>query len=67
MNALTEDHADGPRLAAAWSWPGDLLDEDDVRELAETWFQRRWTALAAHAESRRGRRAHARPTSRWSR
>ncbi|GCB53366.1 non-ribosomal peptide synthetase [Streptomyces sp. NL15-2K] len=37
-NAVTETHADGPRLAATWTWPGGLLAEDDVRLLAQAWF-----------------------------
>ncbi|WP_406841549.1 non-ribosomal peptide synthase/polyketide synthase (plasmid) [Streptomyces sp. AHU1] len=48
VNALTEDHADGPRLVVDWSWAGDLLQEQDVRDLAENWFQA-LRALAAHA------------------
>ncbi|MFF5205888.1 amino acid adenylation domain-containing protein [Streptosporangium sp. NPDC000396] len=48
VNALTEDHADGPRLAATWSWPADLFTETDVRELAEKWF-RALEALVTHA------------------
>ncbi|MGX4687703.1 amino acid adenylation domain-containing protein [Streptomyces sp. JNUCC 63] len=49
INALTEDGPDGARLGAVWSWPDGLLTEDDVRDLAETWF-RALDALAAHAE-----------------
>ncbi|MFJ3928174.1 amino acid adenylation domain-containing protein, partial [Streptomyces sp. NPDC090022] len=48
VNAVTLDHADGPRLTADWSWPAALFTEDEVRALAEGWF----TALrdlAAHA------------------
>ncbi|MFG2132155.1 amino acid adenylation domain-containing protein [Streptomyces sp. NPDC048751] len=37
-NAVTETHSDGPRLTATWTWPGGLLAEDDVRQLAEAWF-----------------------------
>ncbi|GKQ38416.1 non-ribosomal peptide synthetase [Streptomyces sp. A012304] len=37
-NAVTETHADGPRLTATWTWPGGLLTEDDVRDLATAWF-----------------------------
>ncbi|MFD0383490.1 hypothetical protein ACFQ2B_17315 [Streptomyces stramineus] len=48
INAVTEDHADGPRLSATWNWPGELLSEEDVRELAEGWFTA-LTALVAHA------------------
>ncbi|WP_189750763.1 condensation domain-containing protein, partial [Streptomyces tendae] len=38
LNALTEDHADGPRLVAYWSWAGGLLGEDEVCVLADLWF-----------------------------
>ncbi|MFE2032055.1 amino acid adenylation domain-containing protein [Streptomyces scopuliridis] len=48
VNALTQDHTDGPRLTATLSWPGDLLSEQDAQDLAETWF-RALDALAAHA------------------
>ncbi|KAA2254443.1 amino acid adenylation domain-containing protein [Solihabitans fulvus] len=48
ITALTEDHADGPRLTVTWSWPGGLLPESDVRDLAEAWF-RALDTLAAHA------------------
>ncbi|MFJ1747310.1 amino acid adenylation domain-containing protein [Streptomyces sp. NPDC088116] len=48
INALTQDHTDGPRLTATLSWPGDLLSEQDAQDLAETWF-RALDALAAHA------------------
>ncbi|WP_078612810.1 non-ribosomal peptide synthetase [Streptomyces canus] len=48
INALVHDDATGPRLAAEWSWPGGLLAEDDVRDLADTWF-RALGALAACA------------------
>ncbi|MFF9314764.1 non-ribosomal peptide synthase/polyketide synthase [Streptomyces sp. NPDC014748] len=43
LNALTEDHPDGPRLSAHWAYAAELLTEDAVRALAETWFR----ALAA--------------------
>ncbi|MFJ4679523.1 amino acid adenylation domain-containing protein [Kitasatospora sp. NPDC088783] len=49
INALVhEDGEDGPRLAAEWSWPADLLTEDEVRNLADTWSTA-LRALAAHA------------------
>ncbi|WP_327371811.1 non-ribosomal peptide synthetase [Streptomyces sp. NBC_01217] len=48
VNALTEDHPDGPRLVASWSWPNAVLTEKEVRELAEDWFTALRT-LAAHA------------------
>ncbi|MCZ4123117.1 non-ribosomal peptide synthetase [Streptomyces sp. H39-S7] len=49
LNALTEDHADGPRLAAAWSWPQMLFSEADVRDLSETW-ERVLAALVSHVD-----------------
>ncbi|MFF4762941.1 amino acid adenylation domain-containing protein [Streptomyces sp. NPDC001292] len=49
INALTQDHPDGPRLTTTLSWPGDLLDEDDARDLADTW-SRALDVLAAHGE-----------------
>ncbi|RSS72244.1 non-ribosomal peptide synthetase, partial [Streptomyces sp. WAC06614] len=48
LNAVTQDHADGPRLVADWSWPGALFTEDEVRSLAEGWFEA-LRSLAAHA------------------
>ncbi len=38
VNATTQDLPDGPHLNATWSWPGELLEEADVRDLAEAWF-----------------------------
>ncbi|MEV5952090.1 amino acid adenylation domain-containing protein, partial [Streptomyces sp. NPDC051993] len=49
LNALTEDEAEGPRLAAAWSWPQVLFSERDVRELSETW-ERALEAFVTHVE-----------------
>ncbi|MEU9993555.1 condensation domain-containing protein, partial [Streptomyces sp. NPDC048045] len=48
VNAMTEDHPDGPRLLLVWSWPQTLLHEEDVRELTAC-FSRAVQALAAHA------------------
>ncbi|WP_219665566.1 non-ribosomal peptide synthetase [Streptomyces bambusae] len=48
VNAVTLDHADGPRLTADWSWPAALFTEDEVQVLAEGWFEA-LRALAAHA------------------
>ncbi|MGW3210312.1 non-ribosomal peptide synthase/polyketide synthase, partial [Streptomyces sp. NPDC001135] len=47
LNAVTQDHPDGPRLLADWSWPAALFGEDEVRELAQGWFR----ALRALVES----------------
>ncbi|MDQ0772819.1 amino acid adenylation domain-containing protein/non-ribosomal peptide synthase protein (TIGR01720 family) [Streptomyces aurantiacus] len=51
INVVTEDRADGPVLAAHWSWPEAVLDEETVRDLAETWF-RALRALVARAATR---------------
>ncbi|WP_432587792.1 amino acid adenylation domain-containing protein [Streptomyces sp. HD1123-B1] len=48
VNAVTETHADGPRLSATWTWPGELLTEDEVAEVARGWFTA-LEALVAHA------------------
>ncbi|MET3982551.1 non-ribosomal peptide synthase/polyketide synthase [Streptomyces sp. PvR034] len=45
LDAVTVDHADGPRLVATWTWAEGLLSEDEVRDLAEGWFAA-LTALA---------------------
>ncbi|NGO71809.1 non-ribosomal peptide synthetase, partial [Streptomyces boncukensis] len=50
VNALTEDGADGPRLAATWTWAGELLAEPEVAELADAWF-RALQALVRHAHT----------------
>jgi amino acid adenylation domain-containing protein/non-ribosomal peptide synthase protein (TIGR01720 family) len=47
LNAQTQDRADGPRLIAVWSWADALFTEEEVRELAETWFDA-LRALVAH-------------------
>ncbi|BAU88123.1 CDA peptide synthetase I [Streptomyces laurentii] len=39
VNAVTQDGPDGPRLVANWSWASALLSEDEVRRLAEDWFE----------------------------
>src|SRR5439155_1500525 len=38
VNSMVRDRPDGPRLEASWSWPGGLLAEDEVAELARCWF-----------------------------
>ncbi|MDL4819442.1 non-ribosomal peptide synthetase [Actinomadura opuntiae] len=38
INAVTRDAAGGPVLSATWTWPGGLLEEAAVRELADAWF-----------------------------
>ncbi|MEU1313457.1 amino acid adenylation domain-containing protein, partial [Streptomyces cinnamoneus] len=49
VNAVTETHGDGPRLSATWTWPKELLAEEDVRELARAWA-RVLEALVTHAQ-----------------
>ncbi|MEV5600524.1 amino acid adenylation domain-containing protein [Streptomyces sp. NPDC052299] len=49
INAHTEDRPEGPRLVARWTWPSDLLKEEDVGALAEA-FNRALRAVAEHAE-----------------
>ncbi|MEU8824340.1 amino acid adenylation domain-containing protein [Streptomyces sp. NPDC048636] len=49
LNAVAHRHPDGHRLLASWTWPGRLLSDADVRELADGWF-RALRALADHAE-----------------
>ncbi|MCX4237829.1 non-ribosomal peptide synthetase [Streptomyces ortus] len=51
INVVTEDRADGPVLAAHWSWPEAVLDEEAVRDLADTWF-RALRALVTRAANR---------------
>ncbi|WP_156727241.1 non-ribosomal peptide synthetase, partial [Streptomyces apocyni] len=48
LNALTQDHPEGPRLAATWTWAAGLFPEAEVRELAEAWF-RALRALVTHS------------------
>ncbi|MET9660090.1 non-ribosomal peptide synthase/polyketide synthase [Streptomyces sp. NPDC006510] len=38
VNCLVEDGPDGPWLSATWSWPGELLTDQEVRALADDWF-----------------------------
>ena len=47
LNAQTQDHPDGPRLIAVWSWADAVCTEDEVRALADTWFEA-LGALVAH-------------------
>ncbi|MET9694903.1 condensation domain-containing protein, partial [Streptomyces sp. NPDC006514] len=49
VSAATVDGPEGPSLEADWSWPQELFGEDEVRELAQTWF-RALEAIAAHAQ-----------------
>ncbi|NEB40844.1 non-ribosomal peptide synthetase [Streptomyces sp. SID14515] len=49
LSAAAIDGPDGPTLTAGWSWPRELIDEEDVRDLAESWF-RALEAIVTHAE-----------------
>lgn len=49
INVVTEDRADGPVLAAHWSYLEGLLPREAVQDLAETWF-RALRGLVAWAE-----------------
>ncbi|MEU0127148.1 amino acid adenylation domain-containing protein [Streptomyces sp. NPDC006289] len=48
LNAHTEDLPDGPSLVIRWTWPSDLLKEEDVEALSEA-FSRALRAIAEHA------------------
>ncbi|MFH8470696.1 amino acid adenylation domain-containing protein [Streptomyces sp. NPDC017991] len=48
VNALVTDTPQGPRLAARLGFASGILDEDDVRELADLWCEA-LEALARHA------------------
>ncbi|MFJ8661914.1 amino acid adenylation domain-containing protein [Streptomyces sp. NPDC093795] len=48
LNARTEDGPGGSRLVAFWTWAEGILDETDVRALADLWFQA-LEALVTHA------------------
>ncbi|MDX3071016.1 non-ribosomal peptide synthase/polyketide synthase [Streptomyces sp. MI02-7b] len=52
LNALTEDRPGGPELGAHWAYAGELLTEEAVRDLAQTWF-RALEALVTRKESTR--------------
>jgi non-ribosomal peptide synthase protein (TIGR01720 family) len=49
VNALTLDGRDGATLSASWSWAPALIDEAEVRALAQGWFDA-LAALVRHAE-----------------
>nr|WP_224301119.1 non-ribosomal peptide synthetase [Streptomyces olivaceus] len=50
LNSRTEDGPEGSELVAFWTWAEEILDEDEVRELAELWFQA-LRALVTHSEN----------------
>ncbi|MFJ9247502.1 non-ribosomal peptide synthase/polyketide synthase [Streptomyces sp. NPDC101776] len=39
LNAITEDRPEGPELSAHWAYAAELLTEEQVRDLAGTWFR----------------------------
>ncbi|GDY54606.1 hypothetical protein SVIO_052290 [Streptomyces violaceusniger] len=49
LSAAVVDGPDGARLTAGWTWPRELFGEDEVRDLADTWF-RALEAIVTHAE-----------------
>nr|APD72041.1 non-ribosomal peptide synthetase 7 [Streptomyces sp.] len=55
INVITEDRADGPVLAAHWSWLAGLLTQETVQDLAETWFRALEGLLSRAATMPRGR------------
>ncbi|MFD5886499.1 amino acid adenylation domain-containing protein [Streptomyces sp. NPDC060334] len=50
LSSVAEERADGPVLVAEWTWAGEVLDREDVAELAAGWF-RALEALAFHART----------------
>ncbi|MFI1227664.1 MULTISPECIES: amino acid adenylation domain-containing protein [unclassified Streptomyces] len=52
LNAVTEDHAEGPRLRVAWAWPGPLFREEDIKDLSETWL-RVLEVMVRHVEEKK--------------
>jgi amino acid adenylation domain-containing protein/non-ribosomal peptide synthase protein (TIGR01720 family) len=49
LDAHTRDKADGPELHASWAWASELFSEEDIRDLAQRWFDA-LEALIAHAQ-----------------
>lgn len=39
INALTQDAEDGTELAVSFVWPEGVVDEQTVRDVADTWFE----------------------------
>ncbi|MET7482825.1 non-ribosomal peptide synthase/polyketide synthase [Streptomyces sp. NPDC005538] len=39
LNAITEDRPEGPELSAHWAYAAELLTEEQVGDLARTWFR----------------------------
>ncbi|WP_143203912.1 non-ribosomal peptide synthetase, partial [Streptomyces sp. CB02400] len=51
INAVTVDGPEGPVLSATFAWAGGLLDEAEVRELAERWLRALETLARTGAEN----------------
>ncbi|MFF7159157.1 amino acid adenylation domain-containing protein [Streptomyces sp. NPDC008139] len=49
INAHTEDLPDGPRLVTRWTWPADLIGEEEIDALSDA-FGRALRAIAEHTE-----------------
>ncbi|MEW1569302.1 condensation domain-containing protein, partial [Streptomyces sp. NPDC093509] len=49
LNTVVLESAEGPVLRADWAWPSGVLDGDELRALAESWF-RMLTALVTYAD-----------------
>ncbi|WP_262061793.1 non-ribosomal peptide synthetase, partial [Streptomyces sp. STR69] len=39
LNAITENRPEGPELSAHWAYAAELLTEEQVQDLARTWFR----------------------------
>ena len=39
VNALTRDDPEGATLMAIWSWAPSLLSDEEVSDLARSWFR----------------------------
>ncbi|EWS95122.1 non-ribosomal peptide synthetase [Streptomyces filamentosus] len=50
LNALTQDTPQGRHLIAHWTWAEDIFSEQDIHDLAHTWFKALET-LATHART----------------
>ncbi|MFH8979154.1 condensation domain-containing protein, partial [Streptomyces sp. NPDC017890] len=48
INAIAKDGPEGPVLSATFAWAGGLLDEAEVRELAERWLRALETLADVH-------------------
>ncbi|MFF8725423.1 amino acid adenylation domain-containing protein [Streptomyces sp. NPDC015171] len=53
VTPATEDRQDGPHLIANWAWAGNAVAEEDVQDLAGTWF-RALELLGGHARTAGG-------------